>query len=1355
MKPDSASHRPPDASKEIDSLCDAFEGALKEGGNPRIEEYLLKIDPRYRIDLFRELLEIEVEMRQRFTDDSESGKDAETDNGGITVLSPDPETEYRQRFPEYAEVAAQVVRCVVRPRQLGDYVLLKEIGHGGMGVVYRAVQKYLNQIVAVKVLPRRYLDEPNAVSRFRREMFLIGSLNHPNIVRALNAGESNGTHYLVMEFVDGITVQSLMQRAMNRVHTSSTRDADDPDDAYPQQKAAHDRAESADPATASAIRMPLGAACEVVRQAAEGLAHVHQFGLVHRDIKPANLMIERDGIVKILDLGLGKFSVGNLGIEQGDDVSLTKIGTMMGTTDYMAPEQWEDSGMVDIRADIYGLGCTFYFMLTNSLPYGGPRYHSQRKKMMAHMIEPVPSLDHVLGEKGGLHDAYHRMLAKEPAERFQTPDELAAAIEPYADYRELTEYLDNVLDRTPSASSEARRSQGRSSFSKGGVRRSVRRTSTSAERSSRFTILALIVVIVFILGGIVFTRMPDLIRGGTPHFQADTPGVPAVPDELVVFCAKTTALATDLAQLPGLDTPWWFDEVPWYMPFAREALARNILETLGDLETPGDSVTISENGGSPENKNDTPVALSFSGSAVPNVREAGETLRALLGDRPDMYYDPNIPEVHAWLWNTVRRNRPALTPIQWRLVEDLKKLSESNLPNEEHTGPVQEVFDRFDVSHPKDKPWSASNLHTKALLLHRLANLKGDKQLAVEAEAIYAEAIAAYSRAAAAGDRTASIMQLFCMGDCARLLPLSTGRYERSIEQFRKVADLRERRPLRSELFMINLLAAYGDTATARGIYQDQLFLRAQRMIADNPRLANRTHPLAALVKERSAWSLIDQWKVDGAAADFREALRMRETNFKETVHDPGDNPFARIYIFHDKHGLAMTYRYQGNTDRAIEEYENVFNAVAEELARVDAIPPEDRFPGFQWYRTRLLERGSNTCERSADCVLYGGAASGEVPLSSLNRAASLYEKARDMAPLNETRRIMSSKLAIVRALQGQHEDAVMILRKVDTETRSELGDLQRSDLIRRVADAMILVGSDPAGGTEKLRTILNQFRFTVDNQETIRRETLEMRLFCTEYLVDAMLKRDEPRQAIRDAANLSALYYFGNRREMRPFLRRYFDLAIRACLRSYEVDREKERLYSITELLLRSRAAESNVTPTTPPEIAPEMPQEMPESLDGPLASVNMSGNPGAVAEHTDAFTPDSPHGLAITTAENALPPSIGSGTAPLPEKPATLVLFHFTRDPKDGFAIFFPRDGREPRLFPIAYSRDQIRESQGLSLDEELVAMIQKERDDGPGIEISWSDTVCWARLKDALTDEIWPFAKQISLHQGKTGK
>ena len=238
----------------------------------------------------------------------------------------------------------------------------------------------------------------------------IGGLSHPNIVRAYNAGSAGGVHFLVMEYVDGVSLQRYVGIG--------------PPQGGP---------------------LGLGAACEIVRQAALGTAtrprtsvgaSRHQAGQL--DACPRRPRQNRSS--KILDMGLAKFhydhscrAVPDRGDDRASD-RLTQPGATMGTVDYMAPEQWENSASADIRADIYSLGCTLFFLLTGKPPYGEPTYDSSRKKLMAHAVAAIPSLlERCPDVPAELEEIYETMMAKSRQDRYATPAEVAEAVAEFAD----------------------------------------------------------------------------------------------------------------------------------------------------------------------------------------------------------------------------------------------------------------------------------------------------------------------------------------------------------------------------------------------------------------------------------------------------------------------------------------------------------------------------------------------------------------------------------------------------------------------------------------------------------------------------------------------------------------------------------------------------------------------------------------------------------------------------------------------------------------------------------------------------------------------------------------------------------
>ena len=277
---------------------------------------------------------------------------------------------------------------------LGEYELQAKLGAGGMGVVYKARHTLLDRIVAIKVLPHELTRETRAVTRFLREIKAIGSLSHPNIVQAYDARNVEGTTILVMEYVDGLDLSRLIKREGH---------------------------------------LSVADACELVRQAAVGLQYAHEHGLVHRDVKPSNLLLssgsrgavpDRAAVVKILDLGLAL-----LREEPPEGIEVTGSGQPMGTADYMAPEQVTDSHHVDIRADIYALGCTLYKLLTGRAPFSGPQYATRFAKMTAHVNEmavPIRQLRPDVSE--ALAAVIERAMAKSPADRYAGPAEFADAV---------------------------------------------------------------------------------------------------------------------------------------------------------------------------------------------------------------------------------------------------------------------------------------------------------------------------------------------------------------------------------------------------------------------------------------------------------------------------------------------------------------------------------------------------------------------------------------------------------------------------------------------------------------------------------------------------------------------------------------------------------------------------------------------------------------------------------------------------------------------------------------------------------------------------------------------------------------
>lgn len=270
-----------------------------------------------------------------------------------------------------------------RGLQLGNYRILDKLGQGGMGTVFKAEHRRMERIVALKVVSPAALATTGATERFHQEVKAAAKLSHTNIVHAYDADESEGTHFLVMEFVDGGDLAALVR-------------ANGP--------------------------LPIEQALHFVLQAARGLEYAHERGVIHRDIKPANLLVDERGLVKILDMGLARIDA------PGADVAgLTATGQIMGTADYMSPEQALNTRKADQRSDVYSLGITLWYLLTGRTAYDGD---TLMERLMAHQTAPLPSLRSVRpAVSPELDGVFQRMIAKTPGERYSTMTEVIASIE--------------------------------------------------------------------------------------------------------------------------------------------------------------------------------------------------------------------------------------------------------------------------------------------------------------------------------------------------------------------------------------------------------------------------------------------------------------------------------------------------------------------------------------------------------------------------------------------------------------------------------------------------------------------------------------------------------------------------------------------------------------------------------------------------------------------------------------------------------------------------------------------------------------------------------------------------------------
>ncbi len=304
-------------------------------------------------------------------------------NGGKSVRDPDGKLVAAELVKMRVLTAYQADQLLVGRTKLalGRYIINDWIGQGGMGQVFKAVHEMLGQERAVKVLPLSK-STPEAIESFRREIRTQAKLDHPNLVRAYDAGVDGNVHYMVVEFVPGTDLRRLvrMERALSVQRASN-----------------------------------------IIMQAALGLAHAHSRGLIHRDVKPGNILVTPDGVAKLSDLGLAAFL---------NDSTDPRAGKIVGTADYLSPEQIQTPNEITQQTDIYSLGCSLYYAITGKVPYpGGNAKAKARRHLNETPWHPRRFNEEVSDE---FVDLIGDMMEKDPRHRIQSAEDVAARLAPWA-----------------------------------------------------------------------------------------------------------------------------------------------------------------------------------------------------------------------------------------------------------------------------------------------------------------------------------------------------------------------------------------------------------------------------------------------------------------------------------------------------------------------------------------------------------------------------------------------------------------------------------------------------------------------------------------------------------------------------------------------------------------------------------------------------------------------------------------------------------------------------------------------------------------------------------------------------------
>ena len=703
-------------SMEGHAACDRFETALRRGDHPRLEAMLDAASPAERDAWFRELLPIELEFFQ------ETGE-------------PIRLQDYVTRFPAFQRLVEETFLNpeIVAPPQFASYRILERLGSGGMGLVCLGQHVWTGRRVAVKLLARKWCGYPQLVERFLRELQLLGSLGNENIVRVYDGGRFGRTYWFAMEYIHGSDLQTLVDR-------------NGP--------------------------LPIGVACEVIRQAACGLRSLAERRLVHRDIKPGNLILEEStAIVRLLDLGLARRErgTGRSGTSIAGATVLTQPGAVVGTPEYMAPEQWTAPTDAGPEADIYGLGGTLYFLLSGRLMLestrgaelnreestAGTRKRSDMLREAAERGE-IPPLTEIHGVPAELDAVFQRMVARNPADRFRTPSEVVAELEPFADAETLRRYCVGHLsaDTLPSGAAEenSQLSVGRSqqamvptlarTAKPGSSRLHATTPSVSdstqtgwtdkapeSQRTSRFSrrwwLLGTAAAIVG--GGTLrqlLTKEPGrFVRENNENKENDAEVVDASVTQkgTLTETTETTRFLSDWATLPGADGTWWFDETPWMLPGLRTTLARRFLD------------------------------------AVAKHADVSELLYAM---DPDRLYDLRQRTLQVAQYTANDPNTAFLATISRYLLEMVLSMNRDRTTpdsalDEDVAARFRTLLDEFG-QRVSESELSADERYTIALFQHKIASITPEPDRLNAAQTAYMAAITAYDKLIAPGTTLAA-----------------------------------------------------------------------------------------------------------------------------------------------------------------------------------------------------------------------------------------------------------------------------------------------------------------------------------------------------------------------------------------------------------------------------------------------------------------------------------------------------------------------------------------------------------------------------------------------------------------------
>ncbi|MDR2441626.1 MAG: serine/threonine protein kinase [Planctomycetaceae bacterium] len=1040
--------------EQIDFLADQFEQSWTDQSILRLESRITAIPETIRHTILTELLAMDIELRFK--------------NGLPANLDP-----YKKTFPQYCAEIESAYQNVMASRQLGEYEFYERIGQGGMGMVYRARHRLLDRIAAVKLLRNNVLENSGSTERFLREIRLNGQLLHPNIIKTEYAGKEKDRYYLAMEFIEGENIRQIIER-----HGS--------------------------------LALPI--ACEIICQAASGLQYASERNIIHRDIKPGNIMISRNGIVKILDFGLGKFITFN---HPELDYSLTTMGSTMGSVDYIAPEQWEDAASVKIQADIYSLGCLFFFLLTGHAPYESPQLNRDQR-MIAHIKGDIPSLAPLCENiPPKIENCYKKMLAPNPQNRFAEPAEIIEIFEPFTVKGTLQSILNlNVFSpiEEESTTLSARSLPNR------------RLLGTMLIKYLPRTVLMILIGYGIYFAGTMkssrhneTTKIPNSETLNLTQIDNHSPSY-SISSPIILPIFPTETLAETL-QFIGYSGHWWFEEIPWYLPFIRETAALSAENKNFFLK----------------NKN---ISKQFISSFIPKQESAKRLL--------DFLVTVGVPQV---------QNQTEFESLVNNYLSETT--AETNIP--------------------------ASVLHTQAVLLHQLAIQNNNPEYGQQARERYAQAIEGYNKNTAERPKTSEkseksktsekseksktsekseisrLLGNLCRFDAAHLNWWFDNNADNFYQQVNKIKTTNED----DTVFRAELPAASAERFMEEGQNRDDFFNNAFELI-EKISCNNISHPMLEKLHYRFATALMRQWRLTAAEPHWNKVQELAAQTAINTGTDP---QIARLCeeTTEARLNLAISARYFGDLNSARFRYRDLIGNIQDVLTYLDTPAEEEKL--------RLTQKLAEAMEQLADCTLFTPTHFGNHPIPNsqffVTEAESWYTQAREITSDPQMKFVLQCKLALLRLNLGnlsieEHQKIRYEIQNNYTQLSADnpADNPANNPVYHRAAEYYqtidVLFGSEKTDVDTKINRIKNGLDNNRLNSNMVSRyagERLDLQLFCIHYLlkIEQQNNNEFIQQDIERYLDPILLQHLVSETRMRPFLLPYYDLAVN-CRKDHDL---------------------------------------------------------------------------------------------------------------------------------------------------------------------------------------------------------